>query len=57
MKEGCSKPGPTIFEEVRQDTIKITLHDKRGLRTDDSNSSYDYLMPMICKMADDLGIY
>lgn len=41
MKDGCSKPGPTIFEEKREDAIKITLHDKRGLRTDDSNSSYD----------------
>jgi len=37
-KMGTKKPGPTIFEEIRKQDIKITLHDKRGLRTNDSNA-------------------
>jgi hypothetical protein len=38
LEDGYKKPGPTIFEEIRKQDIKITLHDKRGLRTNDSNA-------------------
>jgi hypothetical protein len=52
MTNGCNIPGPSLHRaEAREEYIKLFLHDKRGIRTSESNRDYVTMLPLILKAA------
>jgi len=51
MNNGCNIPGPSLHrvKASEDEYIKVFLHDKRGIRTSESNRDYMTMLPLILK--------